>query len=114
MSEINTNKNVRDDEIDLLDLFRRIGRTLIRWSNALVRAFLISIVFLLRRWLPLGLSIAAGLGVSFFFKNTTASFYTSDLVLRDNLVIMDKMKVKDNLSNTSELISKINTLHSFC
>jgi hypothetical protein len=115
MPEITSNnKNVRDDEIDLLDLFNRMGRTLKRCGKGIGRAFLISIVFLLRRWLPLGLSIAAGLGVSFFFKNTTASFYTSDLVLRDNLVIMDKMKAKDNLSNTSELISKINTLHSFC
>ena len=28
MSETTTNKNARDDEIDLLDLFRRMGRTL--------------------------------------------------------------------------------------
>ena len=53
MSENNTNKRMSgDDEIDLLDLFRRMGRTLTRWANALGRAFLISIVFLLKRWLP--------------------------------------------------------------
>jgi hypothetical protein len=114
MSEINTNKNVRDDEIDLLDLFRRIGRTLIRWSNALVKAFLISVVFLLRRWLPLGLSIGAGIGISYFLKSTSASAYTSDLVFRNNLVLMDKVKLRDNSGTTSEIISKINKLHTYC
>ena len=103
MSENTTNnKNVRDDEIDLLDLFRRMGRTLSLWINALGRAFLISIVFLLRRWLPLGLSIAAGLGVSYLLKTTSASSYTSDMTLRSNAVA------------TSELISYINRLHTFC
>jgi hypothetical protein len=114
MSEINTNKNVRDDEIDLLDLFRRIGRTLILWSNALVKAFLISVVFLLRRWLPLGLSIGAGIGISYFLKSTSASAYTSDLVFRNNLVLMDKVKLRDNSGTTSEIISKINKLHTYC
>jgi len=103
MSENTTNnKNVRDDEIDLLDLFRRMGRTLSLWINALGRAFIISIVFLLRRWLPLGLSIAAGLGVSYLLKTTSASSYTSDMTLRSNAVA------------TSELISYINRLHTFC
>jgi len=103
MSENTTNnKNVRDDEIDLLDLFRRMGRTLSLWINALGRAFLISIVFLLRRWLPLGISIAAGLGVSYLLKTTSASSYTSDMTLRSNAVA------------TSELISYINRLHTFC
>src|SRR5450759_3359698 len=103
MSENTTNnKNVRDDEIDLLDLFRRMGRTLNRWGQALGEAFLITTVFLLRRWLPLGISIAAGLGVSYLLKTTSASSYTSDMTLRSNAVA------------TSELISYINRLHTFC
>lgn len=103
MSENTTNnKNVRDDEIDLLDLFRRMGRTLSRWCNALGRAFLISIVFLLKRWLPLGLSIVLGIGVSYLFKTTSASSYTSDLVLRTNAM------------PPADMISYINRLHTFC
>lgn len=96
------NKNVRDDEIDLLDLFIRIGRTLSRWAYALGKAFLISIVFMLKRWLPLGLSVAVGLGVAFFFKATSDSSYTSDLVLRNNAV------------STDDMITYINRLHIFC
>jgi len=115
MSEITSNnKNVRDDEIDLLDLFRRMGRKLNRWGHALGKALLISLVFLLKRWLPLGLSIAAGIGVSYILKTTSASSYTSDMVFRNNLVLIDKLTLKDNSGTTSELISKINKLHTFC
>src|SRR5450759_792191 len=101
MSENTTKKNVRDDEIDLLDLFRRMGRTLNRWGKALGRAFLISIVFLLKRWLPLGLSIVAGIGLSYLLRTTSASSYTSDIVFRNNLVLLDMKKV-DNSGTTSE------------
>ena len=60
MSEnTDNNKNIRNDEIDLLDLFRRMGRTLNRWFSAILRALLISIVFLFRRWIPLSLSITS-------------------------------------------------------
>jgi hypothetical protein len=103
MSENTTNnKNVRDDEIDLLDLFRRMGRTLTRWANALGRAFLISAVFLLKRWLPLSLSVLLGVGVAYIFKATSDSTYTSDLVLRTNA------------TSTDEMITYINRLHTFC
>ena len=114
MSEITTNKNVRDDEIDLLDLFKRMGRTLNRWGMALGKAFLISVVYILKRWLPLGLSIVAGIGISYLLKTSSASFYTSDMVFRNNLALIDKKTLRDNSGTTSEIISKINKLHAFC
>jgi hypothetical protein len=114
MSEITTNKNVRDDEIDLLDLFKRMGRTLNRWGMALGKAFLISVVYILKRWLPLGLSVVTGIGISYLLKTSSASFYTSDLVFRNNLALMDKKTLRDNSGTTSEIISKINKLHTFC
>ena len=114
MSEITTNKNVRDDEIDLLDLFKRMGRTLNRWGMALGKAFLISVVYILKRLLPLGLSIVAGIGISYLLKTSSASFYTSDMVFRNNLALIDKKTLRDNSGTTSEIISKINKLHAFC
>jgi hypothetical protein len=114
MSEITSNKNTREDEIDLLDLFRRIGTTLNKWATALGKAFLVSLVFLIKRWLPLGLSIAAGIAISYILKTTSPSFYTSDLVFRNNLILMDKKTLRDNSGTTSEMISKINKLHTFC
>jgi len=101
MSEDTTNKNVRNDEIDLLDLFNRMGRTLRKWTNSLGRAFLISVVFLIKRWLPIGLSVAAGFGIAFFMKSAAPSIYTSDMVLRSNLI--------DN----AQMIAYINRLQTF-
>ena len=102
MSETTPNKKSDTDEIDLLDLFRRMGRTLRRWANSLGRAFLISVVFLLKRWLPLGLSLVAAIGLSYLIKSTSESFYTSDLVMRNNTI-----------SNT-DMMLYINGLHKFC
>jgi hypothetical protein len=102
MSETTQNKSTNNDEIDLLDLFRRMGRTLNRWGKALGRAFLISVVFLLRRWIPLGLSLVAGIGLSYLLKYTSESFYTSDLVIRENAV------------PNADMISYINRLHNYC
>lgn len=104
MSEITTNnKNVRDDEIDLLDLFRRMGKGLSRFGNALGKAFLISTVFLLRRWIPLTISIILAIGASYLLKYATESYFTSDLVLRTN-----------NAASTDEMITYINRLHTSC
>jgi hypothetical protein len=103
MSEnTNSTKNVRDDEIDLLDLFRRMGKTLSGWFNALARAFLVSVVFLLKRRLPLALSVVLGVGVSYLFKYTSDSSYSADLVLRNNTI------------SNADMISYLNRLHTFC
>jgi hypothetical protein len=102
MAEKGNAKNVKDDEIDLLDLFTRMGRSLNRISKSLGQAFLILIVFLIRRWLPLTLSIVLGVGFSYLFKMTSESFYTSDLVLRTNTV------------PASDMISYLNRLHTYC
>jgi hypothetical protein len=97
-----TIKDSRNDEIDLLDLFRRMGRTLRQWGNALGRAFLISVVFLIKRWLPLGLSIILGVGASFLLIKTSDSSFNSDLVFRVNG------------TSSAEMIAYLNRLHTFC
>jgi hypothetical protein len=114
MPENTTNKNVRDDEIDLMDLFRRMGNTLNRWAKGLSVAFLTCVVFLLKRWLPLGLSIIAGVGISYLLRTTSPSSYTSDIVFRNNLVLMDMKTRRDNSGTTTEIITKINKLHTLC
>jgi hypothetical protein len=114
MSVNTTNKNVRDDEIDLLELFRRMGKTLNLWGNALGKAFLISLVFMLKRWLPLGLSIIAGVAISYYLKTSSDSSFTSELEFRNNLALMDVKTKRDISGTTSEIISKINKLHLFC
>jgi hypothetical protein len=101
MSENTTNRNVKDDEIDLLDLFRRMGRTFSRWGNLIGRGLLISFVFLIKKWLPLGISILLGIGASVLLRSTSSSSYSSDLVLRNNV------------TTTADMISYLNQLHNF-
>jgi hypothetical protein len=114
MPENTSKKNVRDDEIDLLELFRRMGKTINRWCHSLGKALLISVIFILKRWLPLGLSIISGVMVSYFVKIKSDSSFTSELVFRNNLALMDRLTRRDNSGTTSEIISKINKLHTFC
>ena len=102
MSETTTNRNPKDDEIDLLDLFKRMGRSLAKMFRAIGRGILISIVFLFRNWLPLTISVILGVGAAYLLKVATPPSYSSDLVLRTNA------------ATTSELISYVNRLHTFC
>ncbi len=102
MSEITQDNKHNNDEIDLLDLFRRMGKTISRWAKAISRAFLISVIFLLRRWLPLAISLIAAIGVSYLFKTTSESSYTSDMVARNNAV------------TNADMIAYINRLHTYC
>ncbi len=102
MSETTDSKTTKDDEIDLLDLFKRMGNAFGRMFRTLGRWSLVSIVFLFRRWLPLCLSIILGVGASYLLKYTSSSFYTSDLVFRTNNY------------TPADMIAHINRLHTYC
>ena len=102
MSENNESRNRANDEIDLLDLFNRMGKAISRWLSVLWKAFLISLVFIIRRWIPLGLSIIVGFGVSLLFKSSSTTYYTSDMVL------------KGNSANSVELYQYLSRFHTIC
>jgi hypothetical protein len=87
-----------DDEIDLLELFRRMGRTVSKWLKAIGRGFLISLFFLLRNIVPLIVSLLIGVGVSYIIKWSNKPLYKSEITLRSNAV------------STSEMISYFNKL----
>jgi len=86
-----TNSPVKDDEIDLLELFRRMGRTLLKWLQAAGRAFLVSFFFLLKNSFILALSILLGAGVSYLFKWTSKPFYKSEITIKSNTISNDEM-----------------------
>ena len=120
MSDSIKNKDVREDEIDLLDLSRRLGKTIRQGMKALGRAFLITIVFLIKKWLPLSLSILLGIGVSYLLKTTSASSYTSDLLLRNNNADLELKKkpedpaFKNYTIMNADIIAYINRLNIYC
>jgi hypothetical protein len=100
MSENSTNRVMKEDEIDLLDLFKRLGNTFRRWGKSIGRALLVSFVFMAKRWLPLGISIVLGVGASYLTRSLSDSYFTSDLVLRNNV------------TSTADMISYLNRLHT--
>jgi hypothetical protein len=102
MSEENKRRDSKNDEIDLLDLFARMGRGIGNMLQAIGSALLYIIFFLLRKWLWLGLSVALGIGASFLIKLSTERLYSSDVILRSNTI--------DN----SDMIAYINKLHTYC
>lgn len=103
MSEnTDNNRNLRNDEIDLLDLFNRMGRAIIRGLKGLGTAFMISLIFILRNWLPLTVSFIAGIGLSLLLAKFSGSYFTSDMIL------------KANIKPTDEVIAYINKLQSLC
>ena len=99
MAENNTTRN---DEIDLLDLFRRMGKGIANMSRAIGRVTLISIVFMLRKWLPLGISLCAGIGLSYLMKFSSEPFYTSNMIIRNNAAPI------------ADVMNYVNRLHTYC
>jgi hypothetical protein len=92
-------KTTTEDEIDLLDLFKKMGRTIAKWFRAIGNGLLISLVFLLKNIFPLLASIIVGIGLSYIFKWSTKPFYNSEITLRNNAV------------PNSEMISYVNRLN---
>ncbi len=75
-----------DDEIDLLELFRRMGRTVSKWLKAIGNAFLVSVIFLIKNIVTLLVSLLIGIGISYIIKWTTKPFYVSEVTFRSNVV----------------------------
>lgn len=89
------------DEIDLTDLFKRMGRIISRFCRALGRAFLTVFFFAIRKSLYLFLSLLIGIGISYLLKRTSERLYTSTITLRSNTV------------PNSQLIQYLNNLYDF-
>jgi hypothetical protein len=95
-------KGRNDDEVDLPDLFIRLGKTTSRAFKSLGRGFLSVFFFLIRKWFWFAISLLLGIGISYLIKLSTERFYSSDITIKSNTV------------SNSEMISYINKLHTYC
>lgn len=102
MSETDNTKSIKDDQIDLLDLFKRIGKAFRKGMNAIGRATLVTIIFLLKKSVWLVLSVLIGLGASLIIRMKAEKIYSSEMTIRSNAV------------PNSDMITYINRLHTFC
>jgi hypothetical protein len=99
---MSSKKDVKNDEIDLLELFRKMGRIITGWFVALGEGIIICIVFLFRNWLPLVISLIIAVSLAFIMKKTLTPCYSSEITIRSNTI------------SNADMISYINRLHSFC
>jgi hypothetical protein len=119
-----------DNEIDLRDLFRRMGKTLSNWFGAIGRGLLISIIFLIRNFGVLVISLIMGVILSYIVKWSTKPEYISETTLRSNTLPnaemishINKLKlllkeenydgVASSLSITPEEAGRINDIEAF-
>lgn len=91
MPKNSTSEEIHNDEIDLLDLSKRFGRWLSKLITGIGNLFLISLFFLLKNIVPLLLSIAAGIALSYAAKWITKPVYNSEITYRTNAVTNAEM-----------------------
>jgi hypothetical protein len=96
-----TNENLKNEEIDLLGLIRSIGKFILKIISALGKSVLVSIIFLLKNWIPLSVSLLLGGAISVGLKYTIPPKFSSDMVLRTNVIPAE------------EMITFINRLYSY-
>lgn len=92
--------NQRNDEIDLLELFRLIGRKTGQFFIWIVRSFLLIIAFFVRNALIIGIFIVVGGLIGFVKFKTSKPYYTSEMTLRTNAI------------KAGDFISYVNRIHS--
>jgi len=102
MSENQELNNKKDDEVDLIDLFSRLSKSVTKVFKTLGKGILHVFFFMLRNWYWLACSILLGAGISYIMKISSEKFYTSELTLRTNTI------------SNAEMISFINRLNTFC
>ena len=91
----------KNDEIDLFELFRITGKAISGFFLAIYRVIIIMIVFLFRRWFPIGICILIGIGLSFVAKKTLTPVYESEMTIKSNSV------------PNADMLNFINRLHSY-
>ena len=97
----NKNQNRQNDEIDLLELFNKMGKGIKRLFINIWDIFLKVTVFFIRKSPYLITFIILGFLVALLKFKTSDRYYSSDMILRSNSV------------NNADMIAHINKLHFY-
>jgi hypothetical protein len=98
--ESNPRQSRKNEEIDLLQLFKSFGDFIVKVFKGLFNSLLMFVIFSIRKWIYLVLAGIFGLGLSYLLSKTLQDLYYSNLVLKSNVV------------QNQEMISYINRLGS--
>lgn len=102
MSENQELYKKKEDEVDLIDLLSRVGKSVANGLRTSGRGILYILFFLIRNWFWLSVSIFLGTGISYVMKLSAKKYYTSELTLKSNTI------------PNVDMISYVNKLHTFC
>jgi len=94
--------NAQKDEIDLLELFRRMGQKIGQLFTGFLRFILLSILFLWRNALIILAFVVVGGLAGFGISRMARPYYSSDMI------------AQINTTNVSEMMNYINDLHELC
>ena len=104
MSEINSEG--RKDEIDLIDLFGKLWKSLVNLFAAAGRFLLRSIFFLIGNLIPLLASIILGFGLSHVVRTAKRPYYISEITLKSNAV--DNGEMIPYMNKLTQLVKEKN------
>lgn len=99
---MSTNSNSSPQEIDLLELFQKLGTGIKNLFLGLIRAILFLIIFGIRKAHFLILFVIAGALIGLFLFSTSKRFYSSYMVAQANGI------------TSADMINYINDLHELC
>jgi len=92
----------KHEELDLLGIIINTWQVILKFIVGIGKLLLELVLFMLRKWLPLLVSIIVGVGLSYIAKNVLKPYFVSDITFRSNVI------------PNSEMIPYINKLHKFC
>lgn len=82
----NSKQNTPDkDEIDLMDLFSRLGEFIKKAFLGLINIIGFVLVFLLRKWYYFACAVLLTIGTAYLLNKTVKGYYHSDLIMRSNV-----------------------------
>ena len=94
--------NAKKDEIDLLELFRRMGQKISQFFTGLLRFVLLTILYLWKNALIIIAFAIVGSLAGFGISKMAKPYYSSDMI------------AQINATNVSEMMDHINDLHELC
>jgi hypothetical protein len=95
------NQENKNDELDLLNVSRRLSRKVADWLISIVKSILIAIAFLVSKWIPLLLSLVLAASLTLLAKYTIPPAYQSELTIRSNTI------------QNADIIQYLNKLHLY-
>ena len=96
----------RNDEIDLIEVFQKIGNGIVNLFNWFINLFYQILLFFIRRAILIGVIIFIGLAIGFTKYKTSPRYYSSSLEAYSNA--MSSLDMINYINNINELFGEGN------